>query len=181
MLILTGLGLGQDFDAPGIEEEPIAAGTASILPVGHIPRSDVLFQEEQQGAIQPVQRAKTAHTLRCGNSLSAVPVTLLTAASFCPIWYSADWAVFVASSWRAIVSLIHRTRRKRRLYAAPEPGRDHGTGALLRRGRCWQRCFCGNADPMVGGGGVMAGTIVGIVALAAIIVVAFVVNIKMNK
>ena len=41
--------------------------------------------------------------------------------------------------------------------------------------------FCGNADPMVGGGDVMAGTIVGIVSLAAIIVVAFVVNIKMNK
>ena len=38
-----------------------------------------------------------------------------------------------------------------------------------------------NADPMVGGGGIMAGTIVGIVALVAIIVVAFVVNIKMNK
>ena len=38
-----------------------------------------------------------------------------------------------------------------------------------------------NADSMVGGGGIMAGTIVGIVSLVAIIVVAFVVNIKMNK
>ena len=115
MLVLTGLGLGQSFDTPEPGQGPITDSAASILPVTHIPHSDLLYQEEQHNVIQPVQRAKTASRLQMlhsGDSVSAAAVAPLTAVSFCPIWYSTDWAAFTAPSWRSIVSLIHRTRRK---------------------------------------------------------------------
>ena len=117
MLILTGLGLGQGFDAFEPDRAPIIPGSASILPRSGIPHPDLFFQENQHNTIQPVQRAKTVsklQTLRSGERPSAVTAVCLAACSFGPVWYAADWVVFTAPSWRAIVSLIHRTRRKSR-------------------------------------------------------------------
>jgi len=117
MLILTGLGLGQGIDAFEPDREPVFPGAASILPCSGIPHPALFFQESQHNTIQPVQRVKTVsklQSLRNGDSPSAVAAVCLAACSFGPVWYVADWAAFTAPSWRAIVSLIHRTRRKSR-------------------------------------------------------------------
>ncbi|MBQ9269191.1 MAG: hypothetical protein IJ206_06680 [Oscillospiraceae bacterium] len=117
ILILTGLGFGQAFAAYEADREPVFSGAASILPHSGIPHPDLFFQESQHNTIQPVLRAKTVsklETLRNSDSSYDVTSMCMAAYSFGPVWYAADLVPFAAPSWRAIVSLIHRTRKKSR-------------------------------------------------------------------
>ena len=114
LLVLTGLGLGQNREAPAMAQESVSA-VAAILPMAQLPNRDLYLQKDQQNTIQPVQRAR--HTsklqgLRDVGDVIAAAETLRTAGRFGHARYAAGWSGFTAPSWRAIVSLIHRTRRK---------------------------------------------------------------------
>lgn len=102
ILVLTGLGLGQTADLSANEQEMILSCAALILPDSGITRTNPLFQEEQLGTLQLVQRAKPAsklHTLHSGDGISAEAIAPLATISHGPVRYSSDWTMFSVSSW----------------------------------------------------------------------------------